>query len=143
VPHGDLGPWDTVYRDGSPVAFIDWDAAQPIEPLVDVAMAAWSFVPLARPDQLREAGFNPLPDLPRRLRLFVDASGLPDPAGPAAGHAHSRRADQYAPIAPAEAAATLLDPQQETRRNPPETRCGSPRWRGVVSGWGGGGGRRG
>jgi hypothetical protein len=28
VSHGDLGPWNTVYRQGIPVAFIDWDAAQ-------------------------------------------------------------------------------------------------------------------
>ncbi|HTQ89270.1 MAG TPA: aminoglycoside phosphotransferase family protein, partial [Streptosporangiaceae bacterium] len=27
VSHGDLGPWNTVYRHGIPVAFIDWDAA--------------------------------------------------------------------------------------------------------------------
>ena len=78
VSHGDLGPWNTVYRDGLPVAFIDWDAAGPIDPLVDLAAAAWAFVPLANAAQLAEAGFDPLPDLPARLRLFVDAYGLTD-----------------------------------------------------------------
>jgi hypothetical protein len=78
VSHGDLGPWNAVYRDGMPVAFIDWDAAQPIEPLADLAVAAWTFVPLAPPEQLAEAGFDPLPDLPARLRMFVDAYGLID-----------------------------------------------------------------
>src|SRR5690242_5629505 len=29
VSHGDLGPWNTVYRGGVPVAFIDWDCAGP------------------------------------------------------------------------------------------------------------------
>jgi Phosphotransferase enzyme family len=29
VCHGDLGPHNTVYRDGGPVAFIDWDGARP------------------------------------------------------------------------------------------------------------------
>ena len=76
VSHGDLGPWNTVYRNGMPVAFIDWDAAQPIEPLADLASAAWTFVPLAPPEQLTEAGFDPVPDLPARLRTFVDAYGL-------------------------------------------------------------------
>jgi Phosphotransferase enzyme family len=76
VSHGDLGPWNTVYRNGMPVAFIDWDAAGPIEPVVDLAAAAWTFVPLAPPRRLREAGFDPLPDLTARLRLFVDAYGL-------------------------------------------------------------------
>jgi hypothetical protein len=78
VSHGDLGPWNTVYRDGIPVAFIDWDATQPVRPLDDLAAAAWAFVPLAPPRQLREAGFDPLPDLPARLRSFVDAYGLTD-----------------------------------------------------------------
>jgi aminoglycoside phosphotransferase (APT) family kinase protein len=78
VSHGDLGPWNTVYRAGVPVAFIDFDAAGPVDPLLDLATAAWAFVPLAPPHQLREAGFDPVPDLPARLRLFVDAYGLTD-----------------------------------------------------------------
>ena len=78
VSHGDLGPWNTVYRDGIPVAFIDWDSAGPAGPLADLAAAAWTFVPLAPPGQLTEAGFDPLPDLPARLRTFVDAYGLAD-----------------------------------------------------------------
>ena len=78
VCHGDLGPWNTVYRDGMPAAFIDWDAAGPARPLDDLAAAAWAFVPLAPPRQLREAGFDPLPDLPARLRSFLDAYGLTD-----------------------------------------------------------------
>ena len=77
VRHGDLGPWNTVYQNGVPVAFIDWDAAQPVNPLTDLADAAWTFVPLAPPGQLTEAGFDPLPDLPARLRTFLDAYGLP------------------------------------------------------------------
>lgn len=80
VSHGDLGPWNTVYRDGLPVAFIDWDSAEPVEPVADLAAAAWAFLPLARPGQLAQAGFDPLPDLPARLRLFVDAYGLADRA---------------------------------------------------------------
>jgi hypothetical protein len=78
ICHGDLGPWNTVYRDGIPVAFIDWDSAQPVNPLADLADAAWNFLPLAPPEQLLEAGFDPLPDLPGRRRLFVDAYGLAD-----------------------------------------------------------------
>jgi aminoglycoside phosphotransferase (APT) family kinase protein len=78
ISHGDLGPWNTVYRDGIPVAFIDWDSAGPVTPLADLADAAWTFVPLAPPGQLPEAGFDPLPDLPARLRMFVDAYGLTD-----------------------------------------------------------------
>jgi aminoglycoside phosphotransferase (APT) family kinase protein len=78
VCHGDLGPWNTVYPDGLPIAFIDWDAAGPREPLVDIAAAAYAFVPLEPDRQLREAGFDPPPDPGARLRLFVDAYGLPE-----------------------------------------------------------------
>jgi Phosphotransferase enzyme family len=80
VSHGDLGPWNTVYRDGLPVAFIDFDAAGPVDPVDELAAAAWAFVPLAPGRRLREAGFDPVPDLPRRLRVFVDAYGPPDRA---------------------------------------------------------------
>jgi hypothetical protein len=80
VCHGDLGPWNTVYRDGEPAAFIDWDGAQPARPLTDLAAAAWGFVPLAPPGQLAEAGFDPGLDLAARLRLFGTAYGLADAA---------------------------------------------------------------
>ena len=78
LSHGDLGPWNTVYRDGIPVGFIDWDSAGPVDPVADLAAAAWTFVPLAPPRQLAELGFDPLADLPARLRSFVDAYGLGD-----------------------------------------------------------------
>jgi Phosphotransferase enzyme family len=78
ISHGDLGPWNTVYRDGISVAFIDWDSAGPVTPLADLADAAWTFVPLAPHGQLLQAGFDPPPDLPARLRMFVDAYGLTD-----------------------------------------------------------------
>jgi hypothetical protein len=78
IVHGDLGPWNTVYRNGGPVAFIDFDGARPEAPLTDLGSAAWAFVPLAPPWQLRQAGFDPVPDIGARLRLFVDAYGLAD-----------------------------------------------------------------
>jgi Phosphotransferase enzyme family len=80
ICHGDLGPWNTVYRAGLPVAFIDWDAARPADPLTDLADAAWAFVPLAPPGQLAEAGFERPEDMPARLRRFVTGYGLADPA---------------------------------------------------------------
>jgi hypothetical protein len=70
VSHGDLGPWNTVYRNGRPVAFIDWDAAQPTEPIIELAAAAWSFIPLGANE--------PAADRSWRLRLLVDAYGLAD-----------------------------------------------------------------
>lgn len=78
MSHGDIGPWNTVYRNGRPVAFIDWDNCGPVNPVTDIVGAAWAFVPLGPDRRLRETGFDPLPDLGERLRLFVDAYGLAD-----------------------------------------------------------------
>lgn len=80
VCHGDLGPWNTVYRDGLPVGFIDWDSAGPAHPLTDLAAAAWVFVPLAPAEQLIESGFERPADMAGRLAEFLAAYGLADPA---------------------------------------------------------------
>jgi hypothetical protein len=119
VSHGDLGPWNTVYRDGLPVAFIDWDAAQPVDPLTDLAGAAWAFVPLAPADQLTESGFDPVPDLAARLRMFLDAYGLADrksilPALQRSTLISAGQVKDY-PIGPADAAATLEYKARELR----------------------------
>lgn len=75
VCHGDLGPHNTVYRDGAPVGFIDWDGARPNEPLLELAFAAWSYVPLADDAYCREMGFEEPPDRGARLRLVADTYG--------------------------------------------------------------------
>jgi Ser/Thr protein kinase RdoA (MazF antagonist) len=67
VCHNDLAPYNAIYRDGLPVAFVDWELASPGPPLWDVAYAAWRFVPFY-PDVET--------DRPRRLRLLADAYGL-------------------------------------------------------------------
>ncbi|MEW9550852.1 phosphotransferase enzyme family protein [Nonomuraea sp. NPDC050783] len=77
VCHGDVAPYNCVFRDGRPVAFIDFDTAHPGPRVWDVAYAAYRFVPLSDPRQL--AG-EPVGGQARRLRLFADAYGL-DPAG--------------------------------------------------------------
>jgi Phosphotransferase enzyme family len=46
VCHNDLAPRNTVFREGSPVAFVDFDLASPAQPAWDVAHLAWQFVPL-------------------------------------------------------------------------------------------------
>ena len=78
VCHGDTGPWNAVYRDGLPVALIDWDGAQPARPIDDLASAAWHFVPLGPDDFLQECGFRAPFDTARRLRIFCEAYGVTD-----------------------------------------------------------------
>ncbi|NUR59158.1 MAG: GNAT family N-acetyltransferase, partial [Catenulispora sp.] len=69
VCHGDVAPYNTVFRDGRPVALIDFDTAHPAPRVWDVAYAAYRFV------QLVEDGV-PAAEQARRLALFADAYGL-------------------------------------------------------------------
>ncbi|MFD9699860.1 phosphotransferase [Lentzea sp. NPDC059081] len=48
VCHNDLAPKNTVYRDGSPVAFVDWDLAAPGERVHDLAHICWQYPDLGR-----------------------------------------------------------------------------------------------
>jgi phosphotransferase family enzyme len=70
--HHDLSPKNTVFRDGLPVAFIDWDIAGPGLRVQDVAHVCWQFVPLGPSADEVAAG--------RRVRLVADAYGLADPS---------------------------------------------------------------
>lgn len=75
ICHGDIAPYNCVFRDGLPVAFIDFDTAHPGPRVWDVGYAAYRFVPLNDP------GYDdacPVEEQARRLRLFADAYGLGD-----------------------------------------------------------------
>lgn len=69
ICHGDVAPYNCVFRDGRPVALIDFDTAHPGPRVWDVAYAAYRFVPLSDAS-------SPAPEQGRRLRLFADAYGL-------------------------------------------------------------------
>ena len=86
VCHNDLCVGNVVVRDGRAVAFIDWDFAAPVDPLLDIAIAARHWVPLrdatdldeSRADVDRIARFGTICDvheLPRPQRVeLVDAA---------------------------------------------------------------------
>jgi Phosphotransferase enzyme family len=71
--HNDLAPYNTIYRNGRPVAFIDWEMAAPAPFLWDIAHAVWRFV-----DVIHKADAVDVPALAARTRLFCDAYGLVD-----------------------------------------------------------------
>ncbi len=79
VCHNDLFWPNVIFRDGRPVALIDWDLAAPAPRLYDVGSAANFWVPL-RPDDQAESWGLPTHDRGARLRLLCDAYGL-DAAG--------------------------------------------------------------
>lgn len=111
VCHGDVGPHNTVYRDGVPVALIDWDAIRPNDPLVEFGNAAWHFVPLGDDAYFAQSGFGATPDLAARVALFSRAYGLTDHAQVAwslhQAKLRSVEAAKYWPISPAEGATAL------------------------------------
>ena len=78
VCHNDLAPRNTVFRDGRPVAFLDWDLASPAPPAWDLAHAAWQFVPLSDDAGCTRNGWASPPDRARRLRVLCDGYGLPN-----------------------------------------------------------------
>jgi hypothetical protein len=76
IGHCDTAPWNIVARDGMPVAFIDWETAGPVDPLVELAQLAWLNAKL-HDDVV--AGIEHLPpaeDRARQLAAIADAYGL-------------------------------------------------------------------
>jgi hypothetical protein len=78
ICHNDIGPWNTVFVEGRPVAFIDFDTAAPGPRIWDVAYACYRFVPYVPDEICALIGWPAPPDRPRRLRLFCEAYGLAD-----------------------------------------------------------------
>jgi len=111
VCHGDIGPHNTVYRAGLPVAFIDWDTIRPNEPFVEFGVAAWKYVPLGTDGYFEASDFRTQPPLARRLALFARTYGVHDrDAVRLALHQAKQRsidALRYFPLTPAQAAAEL------------------------------------
>ncbi|HZT67507.1 MAG TPA: aminoglycoside phosphotransferase family protein [Acidimicrobiales bacterium] len=80
IGHGDLGPWNIVARAGLPVGIIDWEFAGPVDPLDEVAQAAWLNCQL-HDDDVAARNRLPTPEArARQLALFSSAYGLSRPA---------------------------------------------------------------
>lgn len=109
VCHGDIGRHNTVYRNGLPVAFIDWETIRPNLALVEFGAAAWKYVPLGTDAYFAASDFEQTPDLPRRLAMFADAYGVTDAQDVLWAIQHGKQrsveAIRYWPVNAAEAAA--------------------------------------
>lgn len=77
VGHCDTGPWNVVARDDLPVAFIDWEVAGPVDPLVDLAQTAWLNAQLFGDVVADRVGLGDVHTRARQLRLLVEGYGLP------------------------------------------------------------------
>ena len=108
VCHNDFAPYNLVFRDGAPVAAIDFDHASPGPRVWDLAYLAYRLVPLAAPGN---------PDLPDvgdrsgRLERLCASYGGPSPDGVLA--ILPRRLRELAAMSPrAHAALYLRDAAQ-------------------------------
>ncbi|SCE86786.1 Phosphotransferase enzyme family protein [Micromonospora mirobrigensis] len=68
VLHGDPGPFNTIFRAGLPVAFIDWDSCRPGDRLDDLGYLAWTWC-------VQSQGNVPIDDQARHLRELRDGYG--------------------------------------------------------------------
>jgi len=76
VCHNDAAPYNTVFRDGLPVALIDWDTAAPGPRIRDLAYLAYRIVPF-----VGDAGSNAptASDRDSRLGMLIAAYGMAFP----------------------------------------------------------------
>jgi hypothetical protein len=75
--HNDIGPWNVVWRDATPVCFIDWDYAAPGPTIDDVAYALWWSIPFASDEEcVTWRRFSDPPNRQRRIEVFATAYGL-------------------------------------------------------------------
>jgi hypothetical protein len=79
VCHGDFGPWNSLWRSGRLVGIIDWDMAEPGDPLMDVAFLALHLVPMRSHELPRPSGFVAEPPRADRLALLCSTYGDVDP----------------------------------------------------------------
>lgn len=82
VCHNEIVPWNTVFRAGVPVAFIDWDTAAPGPRAWDLGFAACFWVPLWHEGKCRAAGLpTGVAEKARRFGLLLEAYGLEPDVG--------------------------------------------------------------
>ncbi|PRY02478.1 phosphotransferase [Allonocardiopsis opalescens] len=76
IGHCDAGPWNIVAREGLPVAFIDWEAAGPVDPVVELAQVCWLNAQLHDDDVAGRVGLGSPDDRAARLALIADGYRL-------------------------------------------------------------------
>jgi hypothetical protein len=76
IGHGDAAPWNIVGEGGRPDAFIDWEYAGPIDPLTDLAYAAWLNAQLHDDDVAEQQGLGSARERASALRAILDGYEL-------------------------------------------------------------------
>lgn len=74
--HNDVAPYNMVYRDGKPIALIDFDTVGPGPRIWDVAYAVYGFIPLSYTQEMQTLGLADPKIQGQRLKSFCHAYGL-------------------------------------------------------------------
>ena len=74
VRHSDLGPWNSVWQGDLLAGFIDWDLAEPGQPMDDLCEIAWNLVPISASTP-QSFGFENEPDRRHRLAVICRSYG--------------------------------------------------------------------
>lgn len=76
IGHGDTGPWNIMAEARQPVGLIDWEVAGPVDPLVELAQAAWLNAQLFDDDIAARQGLGSAESRARQVVMLLDGYGL-------------------------------------------------------------------
>ncbi|WP_217631006.1 phosphotransferase [Modestobacter sp. DSM 44400] len=78
IGHCDVGPWNVVAGDdGVPYALLDWEFAGPVDPVLELAHAAWLNAQLVDDDIAEAHGLPSAAVRAGQVRLLLDGYGTP------------------------------------------------------------------
>ncbi len=75
IAHNDAAAYNAAWHQGKLTGFFDWDFAGPATPGQDLALAAFSWVPLHTREVVAAEGFTDFAARPRRLDRFLRSYG--------------------------------------------------------------------
>lgn len=77
IGHCDTGSWNIISRNRRPVAFIDWEEAGPVDPMVELAQACWLNAQLFDDDLAELHGLGSVESRGQQMKMLLDGYQLP------------------------------------------------------------------
>lgn len=78
IGHCDLGDWNILSENGQPSAFIDWEQAGPVDPMVELAQLCWLNAHLFDDDLAERLGLGAPADRAHHFHAILDGYCLSD-----------------------------------------------------------------
>lgn len=77
IGHCDTGAWNIIARNRAPVAFIDWEEAGPVDPMIELAQACWLNALLFDDDLTETLGLASVEARGKQVKMLLDGYELP------------------------------------------------------------------